>query len=140
MKQFFKNRAWEKICRRLRTRHTRILPRPEQGLFNYNCHRNSLEYVRRHPCRNLDVVEVMYIDGGVPILHYIVRDNDRNEYLEVTLGHEAETLEYYFIRPVPPDKATFAAIFGEFSRSQEDWEREFIGWLGRFVLRNEQVL
>jgi hypothetical protein len=112
-----------------------IKPEPVQGMFNFRCHENCVEYVRQRPDEGLSIVETIYIDGGQPILHYLVRDPARSRYLEVTLGWRAEHLEYYLIRPIHPED--YRHIHSEFSRSREDWCDEFVGWFGRNVLRIE---
>ena len=133
MKQRLLKRAQERICRRLRARFTMVKPEPVQGMFNFRCHENCVEYVRQRPEEKLAVVETIYIDNGEPILHYLVHDPAAGRYLEVTLGWTATLHEYYLIRPVHP--SDFDRIHSEFSRSRADWCDEFVGWFGRKVLR-----
>jgi hypothetical protein len=138
MKQRLLKRAQERICRRLRARFTMVKPEPVQGMFNFRCHENCVEYVRLHPEENLALVETIYIDGGEPILHYLVHDPAAGRYLEVTLGWRAEHLEYYVVRPLHPDDLRY--ILSEFQRSLNDWTEEYVGWFGRKVLGIKRVL
>ena len=138
MKQRLLKRAQERICRRLRARFTMVKPEPVQGMFNFRCHANCVEYVRLHPEENLALVETIYIDGGEPILHYLVHDPAAGRYLEVTLGWRAKHLEYYVVRPIHPDDLRY--ILSEFQRSLNDWTEEYVGWFGRKVLGIKRVL
>ena len=135
MRQRLIDRARRALIRRLRTRHQMVKPTPTQGLFNFRCHENCVQYVRDRPGEALGIVETIYVDGECPILHYLVHDFDAGEYLEVTLGWTATLHEYYLIRPVHP--SDFDRIQSEFSRSRADWCDEFVGWFGRKVLRIE---
>lgn len=138
MKQRILSKAQERICRCLRARFTMVKPEPVQGMFNFRCHENCVEYVRRRPEENLSVVETIYIDGGEPILHYLVHDPAAGRYLEVTLGWRAEHLEYYVVRPIHPDD--YKNILSEFHRALEDWTEEYVSWFGRKVLGITRVL
>ena len=138
MKQRLLKRAQDRICRRLRARFTMVKPEPIQGMFNFRCHENCVEYVRLHPEEKLAVVEAVYIDGGEPILHYLVNDPAAGRYLEVTLGWRAEHLEYYVVRTIHPDDLRY--ILSEFQRALEDWTEEYVGWFGRKVLGIRRVL
>ena len=138
MKQRLIKRAQDRICRRLRSRFTMVKREPVQGMFNFRCHENCVEYVLRRPEEKLAVVEAIYIDGGEPILHYLVHDPAAGRYLEVTLGWMAEHLEYYVVRPIQPDD--YRHILSEFQRSLDDWTEEYVGWFGRKVLGITRVL
>ena len=138
MKQRLLKRAQERICRRLRARFTMVKPEPIQGMFNFRCHENCVEYVRLHPEEKLAVVEAIYIDGGEPVLHYLVHDQAADRYLEVTLGWRAEHLEYYVVRTIHPDDHRH--ILSEFQRALDDWTEEYVGWFGRKVLGIRRVL
>ena len=136
MRQRAIKRAQERIARRLRARHQGIRPQPEQGLFNFRCHENCVEYLRTHPGRGLRIAETIYLDEGEPILHYVVVDGDR--YLEVTLGWRTEQLEYYLVRVL--DERDHTRIHSEFNRSIADWTEEFTSWFDRRVLGIERAL
>ena len=138
MRQRLIDRAQRALVRRLRTRHQMVKPTPTQGLFNFRCHENCVEYVRRRPEENQAVVETIYIDGGEPILHYLVHDPAAGRYLEVTLGWRAEHLEYYVVRTIHQDDLRY--ILSEFQRALEDWTEEYVGWFGRKVLGIRRVL
>lgn len=138
MKQRLLKRAQERVCRRLRARFTMVKPEPVQGMFNFRCHENCVEYVRQRPEENLAVVETIYIDGGEPVLHYLVHNPAAGRYLEVTLGWRAENLEYYVVRTIHPDDLRY--ILSEFQRALDDWTEEYVGWFGRKVLGIRRVL
>ena len=126
----------DKLKRYVRSRYEMIRPEATLGLFNFRCHENCVEYLRTHPDRGLRIAETVYLDGGEPILHYVVVDGDR--YLEVTLGWRAEQLEYYLIRVL--DERDHARIHSEFDRSLTDWLHDFTSWFDRAILRVEMVL
>ncbi|RQP13267.1 MAG: hypothetical protein EAS51_00180 [Microbacteriaceae bacterium] len=133
MRQRLIDRAKRALIRRLRTRYEMIQPIPTQGMFNFRCHENCVQYVRDRPGERLGIVETIYVDGDFPILHYLVHDLAAGTYREVTLGWLAPQHEYYLIRPVHP--SDFDRIHAEFSRARADWAEEFVGWFGRAVLR-----
>jgi hypothetical protein len=124
------------VCNYVRTRYEMIKPEPTLGLFNFRCFENAVEYARRYP--ELEVIEVIYLDGGVPILHYINRDPANGKYLETTLGWRAQYLEYYHIRKIHPDDHRY--LPGEFDRSLGSWLHQFTTWFDRKVLRIGRIL
>ena len=136
MKNRFKTKAQERLIRFVRTRYELIKPEPTLGLFNFRCFENSVEYVRRYP--ELEVCEVILIDGGEPILHYLNFDPSNGKYLETTLGWRAEHLEYYLIRKIHKDDQRY--IHGEFERALLSWKEQFVGWFGTNILRIDRIL
>ena len=120
----------------VRSTHEQIKPEPTLGLFNFRCYENAVEYRRRYP--EMEVIEVIYIDNGEPILHYLNRDPVSGAYLETTLGWRAEYLEYYFIRKVHHDDHRWVA--GEFERGLDVWLYRFTNWFERNILRVKRVL
>ena len=133
MRSWLIRRARLGILERLRCAHRMLPVAPEQGLFNFRCHENCVEYVRTHPDRDLEVVETIYVDDGEPILHYVVRDRADDRHLEVTLGWRATTLEYYHVRALT--EADHPNIHKEFQRSLDYWLHQYVGPFGRHVLR-----
>ena len=125
-----------RICMHVRSRHQMIKPLPTVGMFNFRCHENATEYQRQHP--ECGIVEVIYIDNGDPILHYINHNPETGEYLETTLGYRAEHLEYYKIRDIHPDD--YRRTPAEFSRSLDSWLYQFTNWFERFFFRIDRVL
>lgn len=135
MRSWLINRAQEQLKRWIRTRYETIKPIPTQGLFNYRCHLNTVEYSRVHKC---SIVETIYIDTDqLPILHYLNVDSN-GAYLETSLGFQADRNEYYRIREINPDD--YGNIGAEFSRSLDSWNEQFVGWFGRNILRIGRIL
>ena len=120
----------------VRSTHEQIKPEPTLGLFNFRCYENAVEYRRRYP--EMEVIEVIYIDNGEPILHYLNRDPVSGAYLETTLGWRAEYLEYYFIRKV--HQGDHRWVSGEFERGLDVWLYRFTNWFERNILRVKRVL
>ena len=120
----------------VRSRYELIKPEPTLGLFNFRCFENAVEYARRYP--DLEVCEVVLVDNGTPVLHYLNRDPSSGQYLETTLGWRAEHLEYYFIRRVHKDD--YKHIGSEFDRALLGWLEQFTTWFDRQVLRIERIL
>lgn len=125
----------KRLCCYVRSRFEMVSPEPTQGLFNFRCFDNVAEYARINP--GIEVVEVVYIDRGEPILHYVNYDPDKVEYLETTLGYMAESLEYYKIRKIHPDD--YFRMGAEFSRSQESWSNQWVNWYHK-LLGVERIL
>ena len=138
IRKFVKRRAQRRMCRRLRARFQMIEPVPTQGLFNFRCFENVVEYVRLHPNRRFTVCEVIYIEDNEPVLHYLLRDEDTSKYLEVTLGWRADHLEFYLIRDLLP--SDHKRIHTEFDRSLADWQDEFLPTFWRKLLFIERLL
>ena len=131
-----KERIDWRICLHVRSRYQMIKPKPTAGMFNFRCHENAVEYQRLHP--ECHIVEVIYIDNGDPILHYVNYDPATGDYLETTLGWRAEVLEYYKIREIHPDD--YRRIPSEFSRALDSWLYQFTNWFQRFFFRINRVL
>lgn len=136
MKNKIKLKAQEKLLRYVRTRYELIKPEPKLGLFNFRCFENSVEYVRRYP--ELEVCEVIIVDNGEPILHYLNYDPANGKYLETTLGWRADYLEYYLIRKIHKDDQRY--IHNEFERALQSWKEQFLGWFGAKILRIDRIL
>ena len=126
----------EKIKNHVRSRYARIVVTPHVGRFNFRCFENVVEECRLNP--DFEVIEVIYIDDGYPILHYINRNKLTNEHLETTLGWKAEHLEYYGIRVINP--IDYKWIESEFTRGLDCWLYEFSNWFQRKILRINRVL
>ena len=129
-------RAHKRICEHVRSRYSLVKVSPKAGLFNLKCHCNAVEYARTH--KKTEVLEVVYIDDGTPIMHYINRRADTGALLETTLGFEADRLEYYIIRTIHPED--YKHIAGEFHRSLQSWLMDFTTWFDRAILRVGRVL
>ena len=130
IKSKLKERLNARVCMYFRSRYELIKPLPIQGLFNYKCFYNVAEYVRLND--EIGIVEVVYIDDGYPVLHYLNYDPATQEYLETTLGFLAEQNEYYKIRSIHP--SDYNNIAQEFSRSRDSWNNQFLKWYHKLVL------
>lgn len=130
-------RVRERIVRHVRTSHQGIRPIPIQGLFNRRCHDNCMEYLRTHPHDGFGIAEVMCVDDGDPVLHYVVHAHHLG-YLEVTLGWRTPQLEYYLIRILDPQD--HQAIYTEFDRSLAYWREEYTSWFDRAILGVDRVV
>lgn len=111
----------------LRANHTSEQLVGTQGLFNYQCHRNCVQWLRDRPGELLEVVEGIYLDPsdpGEPVLHYVVRDCRSGLLHDVTLGWYAERLEFFATRTVPT--RDLHGICHEFDRSLTYWVDAFV--------------
>ncbi|QYW02176.1 hypothetical protein CPT_Sonora_075 [Stenotrophomonas phage Sonora] len=132
-------RAQADVMRRVRTRHQQIKPLPLQGLFNFRCHENCVQYVKAHPERPLDIVEVITVEeGGGPALHYLLFDRGTSDYLEVTLGWRIDQHEVYLVRTLL--EADHPYIHREFLRSREDWAHQFLSRFWRRFIAPADIL
>lgn len=124
------NNAQVRLVNFVRSRYSLIKVEPKQGLFNYKCYFNAVQYTMEHA--GVQVVEVIYVDQGAPILHYLNHDPETGVYLETTQGFRAEYFEYYLLRTIHPDDYKF--IGGEFDRAVLSWTEQFTTrfqrWLG----------
>lgn len=132
MKAWITRKAHAALIRELRATRTRVYPKPTQGLFNFRCHENSVEWVRTHPGQEWDVVECFYLEDGYPTLHYMVRDVRTGEFHEVTVGWRVVNMEFYLTRTL--DKADHHAIHAEFDRSLHYWLTRFVHPVWRKLL------
>jgi hypothetical protein len=129
-------RIHERLCRFVRTRYELIKPKGVRGVFNFRCFENAVQYAHDHPGH--EVIEVIYIDGGDPILHYVNFLPESGEYVETTLGWRAEHLEYYRVRRIHPDD--WKHIHAEFDRALTSWTEEWATWWERKVLGIARVV
>lgn len=119
----------------IRSRYTQVEVKPMAGIYNYKCFYNAVEFSRKQKIR-CDVYECIYIDGGVPILHYVNFKN--GVYLETTLGYLCERYEYYILRRIP--KSDHLKIDREFEIALDSWTRQFTTWFDRAILRIDRIL
>lgn len=138
MKDKAQKKAWEKIIRNLQVNREKIKPIATQGLFNFRCHENCVEYIRLNPDKNYSIAETIYVDEDTPILHYVIFDQDENQYLEVTLGWRIDTVDTYLLRVIPKDDNL--KILSIFSDTLDIWLNEFTSWFDRKILKIDRVL
>lgn len=131
-----RTRINERLCRHVRSRLKKIQVVPTQGLFNFRCFENAVEYQRTHP--DLRLYEVIYIDQGDPILHYVNYDPVACRFLETTLGWRADTLDYFLVREIEPEN--YQKIHDEFNRALEGWNDQYLSWFARRVLGIDRVV
>lgn len=124
----------ENVCRYVRSRYTMIDVEPVQGMFNFRCHENSVQWAKSRP--GFGIAEVIYIENGKPVLHYINTKDDK--FYETTLGWRADNMEYYKIRDI--HESDWMRIHSEFSRSLESWLMQFTTWFDRKVLRIDRIM
>jgi len=75
--QWARGRTDNRIALHLRATKTEVHPLPARGMFNQRCHSNAVQYQSEN---GGDVVECIYLEDGVPVLHYVNR-NEEGEYL-----------------------------------------------------------
>lgn len=136
LKSWYKNKINAKVCDYVRSRYAMADVTPVQGLFNYKCFHNAAEYARVY--EGVSVVEAIYINNGLPVLHYLNKDNGTGELFETTLGYRAESLEYYIIRDV--DDSDHKYMESEFDRSLRSWLVQFTNIFERIVFRIDRVV
>lgn len=131
-----KDKFQTRATRYFRSTKERILVTPKQGLFNYRCFENAIEFTRLNP--NHEVYEVIYIEGSTAILHYINRDSLTGEFLETTLGFRADYFEYYLIRKIP--EIDYKYLGSEFDKNVEFWTNKFSSWWERKLFKIDRLV
>ena len=116
MRQRILKSLYARVLTYVRTRHPMIVAKPTQGLFNFRCFENAVQYAKSNP--GIQVVEVMLDDGGVPVLHFINYDPVKEEYLETTQGWRADFMDYYFIRVIHEEQYRYIGTL--FDRNVEE--------------------
>lgn len=109
-----------------RHRYQRILVQPGVGLYNYKCFWNAAQKVFDDPEKNLRVVEVIQFKGQWALLHYVNWNPETDEYIDNTLGYQAEQMEYYRIRLIPPPD--LPQIEDHFGAALDYWDSVFLKW------------
>lgn len=125
--RYFKEKARIRVCTHVRATLERIHPVPKQGLFNYRCYFNAVQWEIEH---GGEVVECIYIDRENPILHYLNTDED--DYLETSMGYLAPEYEYYKIRTVP--QSDYSRIDRIFSENLDYWKNTTCNWFERLFV------
>lgn len=123
MKTRLLENAQDAVLMHARTRLKKIVAKPTQGLFNFRCFENAVQYAKEND--NAIVVEVMLDDNGVPILHFINKDLNTGEYLETTQGWRADHMDYYLIKEIHPEQ--YAYIGRLFNAGVDSWSDQFAG-------------
>jgi len=103
-----------------------ITVRPKRGLFNHRCYLNAVEYGIENKC---EVIEVVYIDGDLPILHYVNKIG--KEYFETTIGHRADYVEYYFLRTIP--ESEYKLISWYFDNTLAILSAPYLNWYHKLI-------
>lgn len=125
--KYFEERAKARVCAHVRANLERVYPIPKQGLFNYRCFFNAVQWANDN---GGEVVECIYIDVEQPILHYLNTDGDG--YLETTRRYLAPEYEYYKIRTVP--QCDYPWIHRVFSENLDHWKNTTCNWFERLFV------
>jgi hypothetical protein len=131
---WLRKRIQTKIKTNVRATCKNIDVLPLQGLFNRQCHNNCVEYSRLNP--TYGIVEVIYIDNGAPILHYV--NTKKGKFYETTLGYKAKDLEYYKIRTI--NKVCYKYIISEFTNSYTYWDELYTNSLQRRLFNLDRLV
>ena len=123
-----KKRAQKRIFEHLYNTRSPHKAESVQGMFNYKCFHNSIQYATEN---DLKVVMGIVVDNHNPILHFWCEDKD-GKYLEVTLGYLAENLSYYPMRVI--DEERYSMIEGIFSDAVDYWTVTFTSRFERMIL------
>lgn len=139
MKQRIIDAVHRKMVLRLRATFQQVRADPiQQGLFNFRCHDNCVEFIRLRPDADYLIAEVMMVEDGVPTLHYVVRRaSEPGVYGEITLGWRSKQIEYYLIRELPT--VYNETIHAEFNRSLDYWLKEYVPAWMRWLFNIDRV-
>jgi len=101
----------------------------KRGVYNNTCFFNAVQWVYDHPrhkdsATHWEVVEVIYIHNGYPILHYINKLGD--EYFDTTVGFVSGHYDYYLIRTINPRQ--YFGIEEEFTTARAHWTHLYMDW------------
>lgn len=103
-----------------------ISVKPKKGLFNHRCFLNAVEYGIENKC---EVVEVVYIECDLPILHYVNKVG--KQYFETTIGHRADYVEYYLMRTIP--EIEYKIIGWHFDNTLEALSAPYLNWFHKLI-------
>lgn len=128
------DRLDRRIVLHVESTYQKIEVAPTTGIFNNKCFLNTVEAVLDPTRKSASVIEVLSVDNGVPILHYITKTSS-GVFCEITLGHRADYMEYYFLREI--HSSDYWKIQNIFSITKEAWNRKYLRWYHRlFGIRN----
>lgn len=129
MRQKIEDKLRAKVMTDIQCTKEVIQVEPKQGLFNFRCYENAVEYARLNPDHK--VIEVIYIESRkYPTLHYINQAPD-GTYLETTLGFRAADLEYFKLREIHEDD--YRCIGWIFNETLEYWTNTRLKWWHRLL-------
>lgn len=117
------NRAKKEICNYIISKYTKISVKPGKGLFNYQCHRNSVHIASRN--KHKKIAMCVYIDEGYPIVHFI--NYNKGKYTDNTLGEWTTLYEYYFIKWIKEDE--FYNVFTIFDAFKKELGKRLSWWV-----------
>ncbi len=109
--------------------------KPTQGLFNYMCHHNAVQYAIDN--KGCNVVMGIYVEDGYTTLHYWNVDSN-GKHLETTRGWCADSCSYYILKIIPA--ADYKGISEIFSEALEYFTNRFTTRFQRIILGSERVL
>jgi hypothetical protein len=94
---------------------------PKQGIFNKQCFDNAAQYQSEH---GGDVIEVVTVGNSWPSLHYI--NQVEGQYLETTLGYQADQYEYFYLRIIT--KEDYKNMQWVFQNALATLSRPYLKW------------
>ena len=127
-------KLWLRVCRHVRSKYTMIDVEAGNGMFNFRCHDNAVQFAKTH--EGYGIAEVLYIDHEQAYLHYV--NTKDGKFIDNTLGWRANHLEYYRIRDIHP--SDYNQIGAEFNRGLDDWTEQFTRWFDRKLLRIKRIV
>lgn len=135
IKNKIKNNIRHNIGEWLYNEHEVVKVIATQGLFNFRCHENSVQWAKDH--EGCSVIMGIYIDPvGDAILHFWNKNQD-GDHLETTRGFYAETLKYYPMRTIHPDD--YLIIGSVFNEALEHFTDKFVSRWAKFCLNGDRV-
>lgn len=133
IKNYLEKNLYTNVNIEVRTKYPTIQVKPKKGLFNYKCYLNAIEFALNH--KNYFVYEVIYIEDGKPILHYV--NEKKGIFYETTLGHLAKNNEYHLVKCI--NQSDYKYIEFEFENSKKYWDRTYLKWYHKLFGINRAV-
>lgn len=115
-------KARQEICSHVIAKYSKIEVKPGKGLFNYQCHRNAVNFAKKHKHKKIAVC--IYIGDGYPIVHFI--NYRKKKFVDNTLGQWTTQYDYYFVKWIE-DKDMFN-VFDYFDALKLELGKELSWW------------
>lgn len=134
MSSYFRRRGERRVIRHIANTMGKTEVEPTQGLFNYMCFFNAVEYASNND--GCEVVECIMVENERPSLHYVCMKDDR--FLEVSLGHRANNIDYFMTRTITQEE--WEKIDDIFEAALAHWNNTFTTWWERLIFRVDRVV
>jgi len=135
MKGKGKEKIQLRICEHLYNTQEAVGVKPVQGLFNYRCFENAVQYATTH--KDVEVIMGIIVNQGKwPTLHFWNKKG--KQHLETSIGYRYSEYTYYPLKTVAEND--YSSIGNIFDEAVDYWWQTYTKWWQRPFIEDGRIV